>query len=324
MLGQSMEAATKGMARGAGVSHEEVTKQGHNYFESFLVLQDTMYRKIGIAREVIDELDRQRTLRKWPVGGISELRILLERCIAPSSRKWKEVTADERKNAREFFSSMLLLSPESVSLLMNTWRTLNNRCRSLFEGSEALLKEKLGREIVLSKPAPREDFLESICDQVIIECETKLFGAQVDQAQREHIKSVIKQNISNDERRLAQELKESNWKVKTDSILGGLDARMLVYDVPLANVGLFLFGLIAWPHSHFVRYPAAPDAPVKFADAAKDPTNGKLGTSHYSDEVGAIKHITMLTSRAIVITRTLNKACQDGYLVPQEPYAHSE
>lgn len=291
----------------------------------FLALQDTLYRNVKLAQDAVDVLSRHSEEHGLGLGGIQELRRMLNRTVDPrrGNKKTNDMDADEMKEAREFFSYALSLSPESVKKLLDMWLDLKRRSRVLHADGEKGLKEMLGKEIVLRKPAPHEEFLESIADQLIAHCENKMLANPLTESQRDHIRLQVIESVQVNEALDTRGLDETGWRVKTERILREHGERGSLLDVSLINVGLYLFGMIAWPHSSFVRYPAAPGAPSSFKEAAKNPDRGRLGAGHYSDEVGAIKCIKDLTPKAVDLTKMLKQAWKAGYMVPADPYAKS-
>ncbi len=323
MMGQSMETATKGIAIGAGVSYKEVTGWRHDFIEGFLALQNTLYENVSLAQETVDVFTHQSAEYGWETGDIHQLRRMLKRTVAPGNRKLENMAKAEQEEARRFYSSMLSLDSDSVKSLLRIWIGMNNRKKRILATGENFLKERLGKEIALKKPPAGEDILDSIANQIIEFCEDRLNGGRLTESQRDYVRLTTIELAKSEESRFINELEESGWRVKTEHIFGKQGEKDMAFDIPLANVGLYLFGIITWPHLTFVRYPAAPDAPKSFEKAATNPQQGRLGAIHYSDQVGVIKHIKELTPKAVDITKRIRKGWEKGLLVPVEPFARS-
>ena len=120
LTGQSMEAAIKGIARGTGFSHAAVYEWRHNYIEGFLILQDSRYTNIEGVQEAIGRIWEQFEAYNMQVAGIEKLRTLLDRTAAPNGKKWRGMGKEKKKNAENFFNSMLVMSPEEVRLLVES------------------------------------------------------------------------------------------------------------------------------------------------------------------------------------------------------------
>ena len=93
-----------------------------------------------------------------------------------------------------------------------------------------------------------------------------------------------------------------------------------LFDMQSVLAGILILGSLVWPHESYPRYPAPPNAPDTLDEAAKR-TGGwrNMGTKHYTEELGVIKHIKPLATQAKNTTTLLKRCYDNGYLLSSLP-----
>lgn len=312
---QSMEDAAKGMARAAGVSHDDLRKHSHDYPYLFFLVLDTIITEsdgIQYANELLSPhyANQQEYDAKTHLGNMLNLT---------SSPRNKDLTKQQRQAAEQFFDALLQFPPEGVKRMLDGLAELNRKLQQTLRKEGPI--DRFTREPFVLKPSRTDGgFAQSIFRQLLEQGQgrpggRKLSGEETKLLQR--LAKQIEENFSADygEEQLWEWVQERGGKitVNANDISPGLNR---FFDMQTVLAGILIVGSLVWPHESYPRYPAPSDAPVSLEDAAK--RNGRwrsMGTRHYTQELGVIKHIKPLavqTKKTIVL---LKRCYDDGYML---------
>ena len=308
MTQQSMEAATKGLARGMGASHEDVRSWGHQNFNLFFWLMENLVR-MG-ATPHIDEILASHGVAHPEKDVLTRLHDMVLRTANP--RRLSK--APDREAASQFYGSMLTLPPEPVEFLSDAFTKLRKASR-LTSAQRRLIQGITKKPFKLMLLAGNEDAIESLSKQVCKQLLERLELAQLRTLDSAIVESLGMQYMSKrfatiGEESIQAELENNSGMYKIPDVAKGYDTSI---QVPVAFIGLFIVGGLVWPHESYPRYVAPPDAPDDIEQAAEQ---RKFGTQHYSEQLGVIKHIGTLTKQAREITKALRAGYQANYLFP--------
>ena len=300
-----METAAKGLARRVGMSYEEVKVESHNLLHLYAKTLDRVVRGTGTASR-LDKLLSSVSVQGEAYGALHKLQQMLALTASPRDEKHREPIA------REFFREMITASSEVVytmlTVLEKTYDIINTAI-----AHSTLIENLVTEPLVLKAPRPGSNLSKYMASQIL---------KQVNKRQRmeRNTKPLIKDMLSRmmaeaiaetgEERFLAElEEREGRFSFTEEQLLRTVD-------VPKASIGLLIVGSIVWPHESYLRYPASPEAArLSFGDAARQGKR-RLGSGHYSDDVGAIKYIRELSAHAEKVTTLLYINYKDGFFFP--------
>ena len=291
MVQQSMEAATKALARSVSMSHAEV--YGHNNLNLFT----------WFLREVIESARAEEysnhmisTYFRKPEGYdvIQYLQKMLSLTSSPSSKLHDE-------DAKRLFESALTASQKEVEGILNHLDELAQTMKSI-PGLKILRKQLKNKQLSLRVSQSDSSPAKSMVRQITVQC----FG-QIPDDPKHDIEQVLLDQAG--ELIASQVRAQSGGCVVIDGnqIIQQVD--ISIFDAQLVNFGILIVGSLSWPHGSYPRYPAPPDAPDSLAEAA---TLRKIGRRHYTEGLGVIKHIESLTRKAKWTTRLLKKCYAAG------------
>lgn len=307
MTQQSLEAATKGLARHVGLSHGEVKELGHNNQQMFIWL---LHHMAGTARDIVD-IDAvlsgsDATFRGH--GAVDRLAEVLELTASPGRRSQSSKYMQDR--ATDFFTSMLLTPPDGVAALVDLLDRIDR-----FIPPKNMLKTISRGNFTFNWTSCDDDLPGSLVLQVSEQLRERGITRDFSPAQLALAKGAIAQFIDSRRREIGEEQFLSEFESNAKNFrLSGKDAQRdlcAALDAPLAFVGILIIGGLVWPHQSYARYIAPPDAPDDILTAAKQ---RRLGVSHYSDDVGVIRHIRKLNRWAVKISRLLASCQRTGHL----------
>ena len=296
---QSMEAATKALARSKGKSHEEV--YGHNLLELLLsTLQKTIEDSDGT--EYANYMISQHYYKAGEYDVADHLQRALS--LASSPNKTEQQNQEQKQIASKLYESALTASPEEVEILLNLWLQSSRAITQTSKRLRPLKNKRVSLDIALSERDPSQ----SLVKQTLVQC----LGDEAGRALHET------------EIQLFEQLEELlAFLIRSqDQPLVVIDGNQIIqhYDKFLkmqsANLGILTTGGIVWPHESYHRYPAPPGAPESLAEAAKKGLTGRrmLGKQHYTDRMGAIKHIQRISEQARKTANLLRQAHQSGWM----------
>ena len=316
---QSMETAAKGLAIGAGVSHDEVRKHSHDYpYLFFLLAQKIIPESDGIqyANELLapfytgqGQYDVQGQL-----GGMLNL---------PTSPRNKKLNKTQKQEAEKFFDALLQFPPEGVEIMLDKLAELNQNMRqALNKGGP--IAEFINEPFVLEPSRSEGSFAQSIYRQLVDQARMRPGGRKLSRVEIDLLERLARQTEAN----LRSEYTEEQiWKwldaqggklsVNANQIEPGLTR---FFDMQSVLAGILILGSLVWPHESYPRYPAPPNAPDSLDEAAKR-TRGwrNMGTKHYTEDLGVIKHIKTLAAQAKNTTTLLKRCYDNGYLLASLP-----
>lgn len=202
----------------------------------------------------------------------------------------------------------LLVSVESIPKAVSELGLLERVQSSLIEQrktSELIIAELTQVPVQVQELSPKANIVATITPQIIFHCRRRMPGVKINNEKLNLIRKLSRQILESaikemGEDRFRAELKANKWRIFLDKeqIVAGS------FDVPSAIMGVFILGTIVWPHESYPRYPAPPDAPEDFKQAAEQ---RKVGIRHYSEDLGVIYHIQELAGRAHAVAESLAK-----------------
>jgi hypothetical protein len=316
---QSMEDATKGISRAAGVSHDELREHSHNYPYLFFLLLDTIITDsdgIQYANELLSPYyaNQKGYDVKTHLGDMLNLT---------SSPRNKKLTKPQREAAERFFDALLRFPPEGVEVMLKQLAELNKKLQQTLSKEGPI--DQFTKEPFVVKPKRTDgSFMQSVYLQLLEQARKRPGGRNLSNTEKAMLQRMARQSETN---LLAQYGKEQIWEwldaqggslsVNANEINPGLN-RFL--DMQSVLAGILILGSLVWPHESYPRYPAPPNAPDSLDEAAKRTGRWRsMGTKHYTQELGVIKHINLLTVQAKKTTVLLKKCYDDGYMLAAFP-----
>ncbi len=316
---QSMETAAKGLSIGAGVSHDVVRKHSHDYPHLFFFLaQKIIVESDGIqyANELLapfytgqGQYDVQAQL-----GGMLNLT---------SSPRNKNLNKTQQQEAEKFFDALLQFPPEGVEIMLEKLAELNQKMRqALNKGGP--IAEFIREPFVLEPSRSEGSFAQSIFRQLIVQARMRPGSRKLSHAEMDLLERLARQTEAN---LRAEYTEEQIWEwldaqggklsVNANQVEPGLTR---FFDMQSVLAGILILGSLVWPHESYPRYPAPPDAPDSLSKAVQR-TGGwrNMGTKHYTEELGVIKHIKPLAAQAKNTTTSLKRCYDSGYLLASLP-----
>ena len=308
MTQQSMEAATKGLARGMGASHEEVRRWGHQNFNLFFWLVENMVR-LG-ASPHIDEILASHGVAHPEKDVLTRLQEMVLRTANPMRLE----DSMDREVAREFYGSMLTIPPEPVVVLSDAFSRISKASR-LTSAQRDIIRGVTEKPLKLRVPSGSNDIIRSLATQVCSQVLERLEAAQLHTLDSTIVESLALKHMAQSfgaigEENIRAELEKNLGTYKIPNLTKTAD---LSLRVPVAFIGLLIVGGLVWPHEAYPRYVAPPNAPDEIEKAAEQ---RKFGTQHYSEQLGVIMHIGKLTKQAREITKYLQTAYHANCLFP--------
>ena len=300
---QSMEAATKGLARNAGVPHDDFRTWSHNNLNLLLWCVDAVIESSGIANHI-------RKVFSTPPSNdeASDVIMQLEAFLAKTAdlSKVKKMGKQKENNAKNFFTYMITLPPEGVLTLLKLLTDVENNINQQ-RGASGLFISMIAHSPFSVRTLPSNaNVLTELVPQILFQFQKRIPGEKMNNEQRELARKLISHMLECaikeiGEVRFRAELKAMKWKIPLDHKQIMANA----FDIPLAVVGVFILGTLVWPHESYPRYPAHPCADESLKQAAEQ---RKMGIRHYSDDLGVISHIQELAGRAHAVAESLSKA----------------
>ncbi len=305
MTQQSMEASIKGLARWVGLRHSEVRVESHNIIH----LYAKVLRRIAENRE--NEADVNQMLSSLSVPGeaydvLKELRELLDLTNAPSK-------ADEK--AKRFFEELAIASPmvtkNLLAALKKQYKVLDTGVSNL-----VMLKGLISKPFKIRVPLSNQDvvteFSNLVVNQVVRRCKKGgiiMKGAEISMLRRRLAQMARQQVNSIGIEGFRREIEICNGEIRVSPSL-----IFEMFDVPKAAIGIIIVGSLVWPHESYLRYPIDPAfAHLSLEEAASE---RKLGTRHYTDELGAITYIRDLAVEAQRVANLLERIREAGLPLP--------
>ncbi len=312
---QCMEDATKGIARAAGVSHDDLREHSHNYPYLFFLLLDTIITEsdgIQYANELLSPYyaNQQEYDVRTHLGDMLNLT---------SSPRNKNLSKQQREAAEQFFDALLQFPPEGVKKMLDGLAQLNKKLQQTLSMEGPI--DRFTREPFVVEPSRTDGgFVESIYRQLLEQGQGRPGGRKLSGEESKLLLRLARQTEKDLFAKYGQEqvwdwLKERGGKitVNANDISQGLDR---FFDMQSVLAGILILGSLVWPHESYPRYPAPPNAPVSLDDAAKRIGRWRsMGTRHYTQELGVIKYIKPLAVQSKKTIVLLKRCYDDGYML---------
>ena len=276
---QSAETATKALAREAGMPYEDVKASGHGNLDLFV--------------RVINKMMDERHLKPFLGSIMSD---------DTANEGLRALGAMLRATANyEFRSSMQLASQSDVKEALDMIDVVN----STLEHDAPSLVENLATKVIASFDVSdlHSDNPESLITPELADW-LENQGKDVDA-----IKDMLAVNLgrlfaSQEEYRRSEDSDSDDVSnVSPWEIIEGFNA---ILKLVASTNKVFLIGGLVWPHHTSTRYPSPPDAPTSPQEASQ---LGKLGTQHYTDEIGVIRYVQELSQSILEAVGILNDLC---------------
>ena len=303
MVEQSMETAAKGVARRATkMSYGDVKAEGHQLLHLYAKTLDEVVRGTGTASRM-DKLLARLSVRGEAYSILNELQLLLALSASPKDEEY------QKEVARKFFSDMGTASPETIDDLLTVLETAYDIIDAGVNNSD-LVNSLVTKPLVLKVPPSSKNLARIMSSRILRNIQKrKSFKRNVRLLLQDIVPRMMENAISGiGERRFLAGLqaKQGEFSFTKEQLLGSVK-------IPKASVGILIIGSIAWPHGSYTRYPAKPGAPQDAVQAARD---GSLGSEHYTDTVGAIRHIRRIAAHAHEVATLLHTHYEDGFFFP--------
>ena len=316
---QSMETAAKGLAIGAGVSHDEIRRHSHDYPYLFFLLVEKIITESGgiqYANELLAPY--------YASQGGYDVEARLENMITlTSSPKNRNLTKAQKESAEQFFDGLLQFPPEAVQMMLNQLTKLNEHLRQALNKNGPIARFT-NQPFVLEPSRSDGSFVQSIYRQLLEEASKRPGGRKLSKSEEALLWRMARQSET---RLTAQYSEEQIWdwlasqggeiSFNANQIEPGLNR---FFDMQSVLAGILILGSLVWPHESYPRYPAPPDAPDSIEQAARRTGKSRsLGTKHYTEHLGVIKHIKTVTAQAKMTATLLKKCYESGYLLASLP-----
>ncbi len=316
---QSMETAAKGIAIGAGVSHDEVRKHSHDYpYLFFLLMEKVITESNGIqyANELLAPYYAGQ-------GGYNVEVALGNMLTLTSSPKKRGLSKAQKESAETFFDVLLQFPPEAVEMMLTRLAKLNQSTQ------KALAKEgpiaKFTKEPFVLEPSRSDgSFVQSVYKQLVEQSRERPGGRKLSKAETDLLRRLagrVEANLDAEYTgdQIWEWLEEQGGKFSFDASQTS-PALKSFFDMQSVLAGILIIGSLVWPHESYPRYPAPPDASDSLEEAAQRTRRGRsLGTRHYTEELGVIKHIKPLTAQSRNTARLLKKCYDHGFMLAVFP-----
>ncbi len=316
---QSMETAAKGLAIGAGVSHDVVRKHSHDYpYLFFLLAQKIIVESDGV--QYPNELLAPFYAGQGRYDVQVQLGGMLNLTTPPKS---KNLNNTQKREAEKFFDTLLQFPPEGVAIMLNKLAELNLKMRqALNKGGP--ITEFMHEPFVLEPSRSDGSFAQSIYRQLVDQASMRPGSRKLRRAETDLLERLARQTDTN---LRAEYTEEQIWEwLDTQGGKLSVDANQIepgltrLFDMQSVLVGILILGSLVWPHESYPRYPAPPNAPDSLDEASKRTGGWRgMGTKHYTEELGVIKHIKPLAVQAKNTTTLLKRCYDSGYLLASLP-----
>lgn len=306
---QSMEAATKGFARNAGLPHNKLRAWSHNNPNLFLWCVDAIIESAEITEHI------RSVFSTGPYGEresdvILQLKSLLEKTADPS--KARKMGVDKEETARNYFAFVLTLPPDGIATLLKLLDQVKGSITEQRRASEPLMAKITEAPIPVQELSAGANVVTTITPQIILHCQRRMPNVKITGAKLNLVNKLIRQFLEESLKEMGEEQFRTELKANKGRI--SLDKNKIMagsFDVPLGILSTFILGTIVWPHGSYPRYIGSSDRNMPFEVAA---ANRTVGFQHYSEDVGVISYIQELAGRAHAVTKSLSKAYKIAWL----------
>ena len=301
---QSMENATKGLARASGVEHKRLKSEiGHN----------NLFLFGKITEIVIDSLEGYEHANEilatlYPQDENYDTSKRIGDMLAATASPKQVESFGARQYAKDIFTSAMSMTPGEVKFLLDSFDRAFRAMRVPNQAKD-LIRKLTADPVSVESPKSGSDWTDEITSQVARQLVTRI-GARIDPILIAVIQDLVR-NPAHSEQEIAAELEATGGKYyfDGDQIIRHASG---ILDMLTANIGLLVIGSLVWAHEAFPRYPAEPGSPDSIKQAA---AQRKMGVKHYTADMGVITHIHPLTTRADKTIQCLKRSYKGGYLL---------
>lgn len=300
---QSMEAASKGLASGVGESHAKIRKSGHNNVNLLISVLDTI-EKDTQAAPYIDSLFAGMHVKGKPYNTVEQIQNMHVLSGRP------ENTEERKKDAEKFFEDMLRASAETVEATLNLVTNMD----SIFDApltSSTLVSRITSAPFRLKMPPSNDDLGRTLGLQIHAEVVRRMRGYKNTRTQLLYMRGLVIKMMTGMIEIMGAERFRLDVEKAGNQYLFTKENLARVYDTSKAYMRLLLIGSLVWPHESYPRY-VAPPGNDRFEATPKQ----GLGTRHYTEAVGVIRHIKDITAEAQRMTTILEERYASGALFP--------
>ena len=307
-LQQSMEKATKGLARAAGIPHQRLKGDiGHN----------NLFLLVKVIEIVVDSFDGYEDINAllsnfYKEGQDYDVTKHIHNVLSATASPKQARALQSEQYAKDIFTSALKMTPGEVDSLLSSFNRIRRAMvipPNFVEGIVKLTADPVKIRI----PESGSNWIDDIAIQASQQLLARI-GAQASPALMGIIQNIAQESVR------GSELDEEAMIAELEANGGNFyfDGQWLVKELPYilgmltANLGLLIMGSLVWAHESYPRYPADPDAPDEIEEAARQ---RKLGTKHYDSRMGVIRHIKPLMNNSEKTIRLLKKSHEAGYLL---------
>ena len=307
-LQQSMEKATKGLARAAGIPHQRLKGDiGHN----------NLFLLVKVIEIVIDSFDGYEDINIllsnfYREGKDYDVTKHIHNVLSATASPKQARALQSELYARDIFTFALRMTPDEVNSLLSSFDKIRGAMvipPNFVKGIVKLTADP----VKIRTPESGTNWIDDIAFQASQQLLTRI-GAQANPALMGIIQCLAQESVRGsdlDEETMIAELEANDGNFYFD---GQWVVKELPYilDMLTANLGLLIMGSLVWAHESYSRYPADPDAPDEIEQAA---SQRKLGTKHYDSRMGVIRHIKPLMNNSERTIRLLKRSHEAGYLL---------
>ena len=240
---QSMESATKALARSKGKTHEEV--YGHNFLELlFATLQKIIEDSNGAA--YANHMISQHYYKTGEYDSVDQLRRALTLTSSPT--KTLKMDREQKESASQFYESALTASAEEVHTLLELWDRSSEAIWKIPRLLHPLQNRRLNLDVALSNRDPSQSLIRQIQMQCLGD------GANRELHETEiHLLEQLEEVLAY----LIETQGQPRVVINGNQIIEHFDKFIRMQ---AANLGILTIGGIVWPHESYPRYPAPPGA----------------------------------------------------------------
>ncbi len=287
---QAIETATKGLRLANGASYEEVTRHSHDTLDSPLTLFREPLEAGNFLEAFLDLFDPE-ILERLVVAHQSSISSSRKASKKQRKRLYNEyrrmihfIRAPEvdKSEAAVFRASVATYPPEIVALFVDTLQKIRNTILGAT------------KEPIMIAPLPLgEDWFQWLCSQIVRQVSKRIANIKPRMLTKAEVRLAKEVLGPIDESSLREVMTRPRvWRVSHQ------------FEGVMAHLSLYIVGTISWPHAVSTRYPAPPEPLEEAFGAAKV---GKMGTQHYSSQIGAVELVETLADEAEWATRVLKR-----------------
>ena len=307
-LQQSMEKATKGLARAAGIPHHKLRGDiGHN----------NLFLLVKVIEIVVDSFDGYEDINNllsnfYREGKDYNVTEHIHGVLSATASPKQARALQSEQYAKDIFTSALRMTPDEVNCLLSSFDKIRRAMVVPPIFVESIVK-LTADPVKIQIPERGTNWIDNIANQASQQLLARI-GAQASPALMGIIRNLAQESVR------GSDISEEAMIAELEANKGNFyfDGQWVVKELPYildmltADLGLLIMGSLVWAHESYPRYPAYPDAPDEIEQAARQ---RKLGTKHYDSRMGVIRHIKPLMNNSERTIRLLKRSHEAGYLL---------